>query len=101
MDNPIDNREHALMAFFRDYVASALNKVWVKTLVILVFIAYLGGALYGITQIKEGLERRKLSKDGSYSIEFFDREDLYYREFPYRIQVSNKHCFGLLALKFT
>lgn len=76
-----------LMAFFKDYVASFLNKRWVKACVILIFGAYLAGACYGLTNIKEGLERRKLSKDGSYSIEFFDREDDYYREFPYRIQV--------------
>lgn len=45
------------------------------------------GAGYGLTQIKEGLERRKLSKDDSYSVKFFDLEDEFYREFPYRIQV--------------
>lgn len=37
--------------------------------------------------MREGLERRKLSRSDSYSVEFFDREDKYYREFPYRIQV--------------
>lgn len=37
--------------------------------------------------MKEGLERRKLSKDDSYSVKFFDLEDEFYREFPYRIQV--------------
>lgn len=40
-----------------------------------------------MTQIEEGLERRKVAKNDSYAIEFFDREDDYYREFPYRIQV--------------
>ncbi|XP_055600354.1 patched domain-containing protein 3 [Uranotaenia lowii] len=86
-DNPIDNKEHVLMKFFRDRVASVLNKGWVKALIILVFAAYLGGACYGLTNIKEGLERRKLSKADSYSVKFFDLEDDYYREFPYRIQV--------------
>lgn len=75
------------MAFFRTTMADLLNNGYVKTLVIVVFIAYLAGAGYGVTNLKEGLERRKLSKVDSYSVEFFDREDLYYREFPYRIQV--------------
>ncbi|KXJ68711.1 hypothetical protein RP20_CCG002034 [Aedes albopictus] len=86
-DNPIDNKEHLLMKFFRDTVASILNKGWIKALIIVVFAAYLGGACFGLTKIKEGLERRKLSKADSYSVKFFDLEDDYYREFPYRIQV--------------
>lgn len=77
-----------LMAFFKEHVANILNKGWVKALIILIFGLYLAGACFGLTKIKEGLERRKLSKADSYSVEFFDREDDYYREFPYRIQVS-------------
>lgn len=76
-----------LMVFFRDHVAHFVNKGWVKAMIILIFAAYLGGACYGLTQIQEGLERRKLSKADSYSVKFFDLEDDYYREFPYRIQV--------------
>lgn len=86
-DNPLDNREHCIMAFFRTTMANILNNGAVKALVIVVFLAYLAGAGYGVTNLQEGLERRKLSKIDSYSVEFFDREDLYYREFPYRIQV--------------
>lgn len=86
-DNPIDNKEHCIMGFFRTTMADLLNNNLIKALVIVVFLAYLAGAGYGVTNLKEGLERRKLSKVDSYSVEFFDREDLYYREFPYRIQV--------------
>lgn len=86
-DNPLDNKEHMLMVFFRDHVAKFVNKGWVKAMIICIFAAYLGGACYGLTQIQEGLERRKLSKSDSYSVKFFDLEDEYYREFPYRIQV--------------
>ncbi|XP_066995806.2 patched domain-containing protein 3 isoform X1 [Anabrus simplex] len=86
-NNPRDNREHAIMVFFRENVAAQLNKWQVKTLILLVFALYLAGACYGITTMKEGLERRKLSRADSYSVEFYDREDFYFREFPYRIQV--------------
>lgn len=87
-DNPIDNKDHMLMAFFKDKMAAVINNKWCKAIIILAFASYLVGACYGITQIKEGLERRKLSREDSYSVEFFDREDDYYREFPYRMQVS-------------
>lgn len=69
-------------------MASFINNNFVKAMVIVIFLAYLAGAGYGMTNLNEGLERRKLSKIDSYSVEFFDREDMYYREFPYRIQVN-------------
>ncbi|CAH1155955.1 unnamed protein product [Phaedon cochleariae] len=96
MDNPEDNEEHGMMVFFRDHFAAALNNGCVKFLVVLVFLAYLGGAGYGITRIEEGLERRKVAKSDSYAIEFFDREDDYYKEFPYRVQVivSGEHDYS-------
>ncbi|XP_019695773.1 patched domain-containing protein 3 [Harpegnathos saltator] len=85
--NPIDNPEHGCMTWFRDYLAVALNYRAVKAFIIVIFICYLLGALYGLTTLQEGLERRKLSKEDSYSIAFYDRQDIYFREFPYRIQV--------------
>ncbi|XP_011164677.1 patched domain-containing protein 3 [Solenopsis invicta] len=85
--NPIDNPEHGCMTWFRDYLAAALNYRPVKAFIILVFICYLLGALYGLTTLQEGLDRRKLSKEDSYSVTFYDREDFYFREFPYIIQV--------------
>lgn len=72
------------MVFFRDYFGAMLNNGCVKFIIIIIFALYLVGAGYGITKIQEGLERRKVAKNDSYAIEFFDREDDYYREFPYR-----------------
>lgn len=86
--NPRDNQEHCIMAHFRDSMAPLLNCWQVKVIVVVVFACYVAGACYGITGIKEGLERRKLSRSDSYSVEFYDREDFYFREFPYRIQVT-------------
>lgn len=75
------------MAFFKNKIAGIVNNSYMKVIILLIFAIYLCGAAYGITQIKEGLERRKLSKEDSYSVKFFDLEDEYYREFPYRMQV--------------
>ena len=54
----------------------------------MVFLVYLGVAVWGCTMVREGLERRRLSKDDSYSVQFYDVEDQYFREHPYRVQVS-------------
>ena len=89
-DNPLDNKEHGFMAFFRDYFAIFINNSLVKILIVMIFGLYLVGAGYGVTQIQEGLERRKVAKKDSYAVEFFDREDDYFREFPYRyVHVAN------------
>ncbi|XP_076684243.1 patched domain-containing protein isoform X2 [Andrena cerasifolii] len=85
--NPVDNPEHGCMSWFRDYLAVLLNCRPVKVVVIAIFACYLAGALYGLTTLREGLDRRKLSKNDSYSIVFYDKQDYYFREFPYRIQV--------------
>ncbi|KAL1137711.1 hypothetical protein AAG570_009407 [Ranatra chinensis] len=86
-DNPADNPENMLMAFFRDTLSRYLSWWFVKVVVLCVFAVYLAGALYGLTTLQEGLQRRKLSRADSYSIEFYDREDYFFREFPYRMQV--------------
>lgn len=86
--NGIDNPEHGCMSWFRDYLGVALNLKSVKALVVIIFVLYLAGACYGLTKINEGLDRRKLSKEDSYSVTFYDLQDLYFREFPYRLQVN-------------
>ncbi|KAK7083691.1 Sterol-sensing domain of SREBP cleavage-activation [Halocaridina rubra] len=85
--NPKDNEPHVLMVFFRDYLAVLLNIPAIKALVVMVFLIYILGACWGCTMVKEGLERRRLSRDDSYSVDFYDLEDHYFRDFPYRIQV--------------
>lgn len=59
----------------------------------MVFLIYLLVACWGCTMVKEGLERRRLSRDDSYSVDFYDREDKYFREFPYRVQVFIRPSF--------
>uniref|UniRef100_A0A2P2HXT6 Patched domain-containing protein 3-like n=1 Tax=Hirondellea gigas TaxID=1518452 RepID=A0A2P2HXT6_9CRUS len=85
--NPEDNKRHAIMVFFRDYVATFLNIPAIKALVVMVFLIYLLVAIWGCTMVNEGLERRKLSRYDSYSVAYYDLEDQYFRSYPYRIQV--------------
>lgn len=98
--NPVDNPEHGCMSWFRDYLAAALNCRPVKAIIILIFAVYLAGALYGLTTLEEGLDRRKLSKNDSYSIVFYDRQDYYFREFPYRIQVRRFFRVSWITKRF-
>ena len=87
--NEKDNRENAIMAFFRDYFAVALNKPFVKFLVLIIFMGYLGVSGWAVSSLREGLERKRLSRYDSYSVDFYNMEDQYFREYPYRVNVSH------------
>jgi hypothetical protein len=54
----------------------------------MVFLAYLAMALFGLQKMQEGLDRRRLSRDDSYAVKLYNVEEEYFREFPYKIQVS-------------
>ncbi|XP_023215985.1 patched domain-containing protein 3-like [Centruroides sculpturatus] len=86
-DNPDDNKEHLLMRFFRDTVGKTLSLIPVKILVIILFVGYVAVGIWGCSQLKEGLERSKLSRTDSYSVTYYKYEDTYFREYPYRVQV--------------
>ena len=91
--NPKDNRENGVMVFFRDRIGPILNNGWTKFLVMLLFVFYLGVSSWGVSQLREGLERRKLSRYDSYTVAYYDTEDLYFREYPYRVNVSFELIF--------
>ena len=86
--NPKDNRENGVMAFFRDRWGPMLNNGWTKFLVMLVFFGYLAVSSYGVSNLREGLERSKLSRFDSYSVKYYETDDKYFREYPYRVNVS-------------
>ena len=65
----------------------ALSLKWVKSIVLMMFTAYLVVAIWGITSLKEGLEKRNTVIFDSYSIPFFDADDKYYMDFRYPINV--------------
>ena len=70
-----------LMCMFllpRDKLGYALSLKWVKSIVLMMFTAYLVVAIWGITGLKEGLEKRNTVNFDSYSIPFFDADDKYY-----------------------
>ncbi|PRD35698.1 UNVERIFIED_CONTAM: Ptchd3 [Trichonephila clavipes] len=86
-DNPIDNQENMMMKFFRDKLGVFLSKKPVKFVIIVSFLVYLSIGLWGCTKVKEGLERFKMARYDSYSLDYYDLEDKYFRKYPYRIQV--------------
>ena len=85
--NPIDNQEHVGMAFFRDKFGQALNLGWVKACVLVFFSLYLVGGIWGVTEIQEGLEKRNTANYDSYSVQYYDMDDAYFKKHAYVISV--------------
>jgi len=85
--NARDNKEGKFMTFFRDVIAKQINKSYNKVIILLCFAAYLAASIYGITQLDMGLERNKLIGHDSYAMKFYDAEDKYFRDNPYRFQI--------------
>ena len=86
--NPKDNKDNGMMVFFRDVIGNWLNKPYAKALVLTIFVIYLGFASWGVTNLQEGLEKKRLSRFDSYSVDYYEVEDEFFREYPFRINVS-------------
>ncbi|UYV79697.1 daf-6 [Cordylochernes scorpioides] len=83
----IPSEKNFFAIFFRDYVGGALSRLWVKILIIAVFLAYLGVGSYGCTTLREGLEVEKLFQHDSYAADYYDSQFTYFYDYYLRIQM--------------
>ncbi|XP_053915939.1 patched domain-containing protein 3 [Cuculus canorus] len=85
--SPQPESEHPMSIFFKKYYGPFLTNKWVKLLVVVLYGAYLGGSIYGCTQIREGIDLRNLASDDSYVIKYYDDDDTYFSEYGPRVMV--------------
>ena len=78
----------AVMAFFRDHYGPALMAPVAKVLALILFLVYLGGAVYGCLQVREGLQMKSLAGDGSPSYNFFDFQAKYFSTYGPSVSVT-------------
>jgi len=50
-------------------------------------VVYIAFAGWGVTQIREGLEKRNTANYDSYSVTYYDMEDKYFKEYAFTISV--------------
>ncbi|KFR01399.1 Patched domain-containing protein 3, partial [Nipponia nippon] len=79
--------EHPMSIFFKKYYGPFFTNKWIKLLVVLLYGTYLGGSIYGCTQIREGIDLRNLASDGSYVIPYYDDDDKYFSAYGPRVMV--------------
>ncbi|XP_030839104.1 patched domain-containing protein 3 isoform X3 [Strongylocentrotus purpuratus] len=80
--------ETALMTFFRDHYGPVLMVPAVKVFALLLFLAYIGSAVYGLFQVTEGLEMKTLAGDGSTTHNFFDYQTKYFSDYGPPVSVA-------------
>ncbi|KAK2531248.1 patched domain-containing protein 3 [Columba livia] len=86
-ESPQPESEHPMSIFFKKYYGPFFTNKWIKLLVVLLYGAYLGGSVYGCTQIREGIDLRNLASDDSYVIPFYDDHDKYFSVYGPRVMV--------------
>ena len=59
-----------------------------KVVVMILFAGYAALSGWAISNLEEGLERRHLARYDSYSIDFYNADEKYFKEFSFRINVS-------------
>ncbi|XP_048035238.1 patched domain-containing protein 3-like [Megalobrama amblycephala] len=68
-------------SFFKKYYGPFLTRVWVKTLVCVIYAGYLAVSIYGCFQMQEGLDLKHLAADGSYVGSYYDKEDEFFSSY--------------------
>ncbi|XP_048049010.1 patched domain-containing protein 3-like [Megalobrama amblycephala] len=79
--NTLKEYEMPVNSFFKNYYGPFLTRVWVKTLVCLIYAGYLAVSIYGCFQMQEGLDLKHLAADGSYVGTYYDKEDEFFSAF--------------------
>ncbi|CAH1261987.1 PTCHD3 [Branchiostoma lanceolatum] len=85
-----DHNDHLIMLFFKKYYGPFMTNVWVKVAVMVVFLGYLGVAIWGCVQLREGVQLSKLAGDASYVARFLEQDDRYFSEYDIRVAVVVK-----------
>ncbi|XP_070560683.1 patched domain-containing protein 3-like [Ptychodera flava] len=76
---PREDSDHAMMKFFKNQYGPVLTSIPMKVITLVVFAAYLGVAIWGCTQLQEGIRRKNLANDDSYAVTFYNLDDKHFK----------------------
>ncbi|KAJ3595628.1 hypothetical protein NHX12_004931 [Muraenolepis orangiensis] len=79
--------------FFEKCYGPLLTHTWVKVLVLVVYVGYLAGGVYGCSTMEEGLDVRHLALDDSYIIRYYNSQRQHFSEYGQNIMVAVKQPF--------
>lgn len=73
--------EHGIMKFFGEQFGPFIMKSPCKILIVLTYLGYLAGAIYGLFHITQGLQLNSLARDDSPAFVYYSYEDEYFKRF--------------------
>ena len=73
--------DHAFMTFFRDRFGPLIMHPAMKCFVLLIYIGYIGGAIYGCLRIEQGLTEQNLVRKDSEAYRYLDLKYDYFTTF--------------------
>uniref|UniRef100_A0A3P9H610 Patched domain-containing protein 3 n=1 Tax=Oryzias latipes TaxID=8090 RepID=A0A3P9H610_ORYLA len=79
--------------FFKDCFGPFLVKSWVKGLVIVIYLVYLGMSIFGCFNVQQGIELYDLAADNSHVTRFIKKERQYFSDYGPSIMVIVKEEF--------
>ncbi|XP_023219795.1 patched domain-containing protein 3-like [Centruroides sculpturatus] len=85
--NELKPEENFIMVFFRDVLAKYLQKTYVKIIVYVAFVSYLGGGIYCMRFIKEGLDYNNIFPSSSYIVNYMVNHYKFFTVYPHRIHL--------------
>ncbi|KAL1248941.1 hypothetical protein QQF64_022259 [Cirrhinus molitorella] len=104
-------KQQPIAHFFKSYYGPFLTKPWTKVCVMLLYVGYLAGAIYGSLHLEQGINMKDLAADDSYVISYYDDDQKFFsrygpnvmvvvtEEFPYWNKTSRSelnHCMKKL-----
>ncbi|XP_071944896.1 patched domain-containing protein 3-like [Antedon mediterranea] len=78
----------SLMRFFRAWFGPVVLHNISKIVILLSYVAYLAGGIWGVLNLKEGLAPTSLAADDSYVNDFYEYEYQYLREYGPSVMVA-------------
>ncbi|XP_023229419.1 patched domain-containing protein 1-like [Centruroides sculpturatus] len=82
-----NNKENVFMVFFSNVLGEILGKSISKLIVIILFIIYVGVAVYCMKFIREGDDFSKLYPYSSYATEYLSLEYKYFFNYSHQVQI--------------
>ncbi|KAA0704940.1 Patched domain-containing protein 3 RND-type protein RNDEu-3 [Triplophysa tibetana] len=86
-------KQQPIMYFFKSFYGPFLTKPWSKAFVILLYVAYLGGGIYGCLCLKQGIDMSDLAADDSYVINYYDDEKKFFSSYGPNVMVVVTEAF--------
>ena len=79
--------DHLAMNLFKEHIGPFMMKIPSKVIVIVSYLVYLMVAIWGCTQLREGLQLQNLANDDSYLVDFYKEDATYFKRYGFQVTV--------------